>query len=133
MFKKLARTSLEIIEGFEPKYGWILDNPYAKVWVAANTLIGLCWEWSIDTNIPKSNPFIKEAVDNRVKISSKAVAKIQETAIGALPVAEEILSEDGRFINSEKVIWELAPCKRSTYVQVIHKFKQGSDKGWTEL
>ena len=103
VFKKLARTSPEIIEGFEPKYGWILDNPYAKVWVAANSLIGLCWEWSIDTNIPKSNPFIKEAVDNRVKVSN-AVFKIRETAIGALPVADKTSSEDGRFIDSEKTI-----------------------------
>ena len=38
VFEKLARTSPEIIKGFEPKYGWILDNPYAKVWVALLTL-----------------------------------------------------------------------------------------------
>ena len=43
------------------------------------------------------------------------------------------MSEDGCFIDSEKVIWELAPRKHLTYVQVIHKFKRGSNKGWTEL
>ena len=121
VFERFAKTSLEIFKDVGFKYGnaWILDNDYAKIWLAANKLIGSCWEWSQEGSLPESNPFIKEPVDNRVKRVPKAVVKIKSTAIGALPLCKEPIDDQETFIDLEKEVCALAPRKYATYVQIV--------------
>lgn len=80
-----------------------------------------------------NNLFIKEPVDNRVKIAPKVVVKIKSTAIGALPLCEELIDDQEKFIDSEKEVSTLAPQKHATYVKIIHPFLKGAEKGWKEL